>query len=136
MLGVNHLVEGSVARDGLDLRVIARVTSVQTGAQLWTDKFTGPANKPWDLQEEIARKVAKEFALKLGATGRAGTTINPEAHRLHLEARHFWSLRSFEGFDRAEACYRQALALGRQLFRRTDAIRQGERELVSTPPAL
>src|SRR4029077_179848 len=52
--------------------------------------------------------------LKLDDTARSVKTVNPEAHRLVLEGRHFWNLRTQEGFDRAEAAYAKALAIDPQ----------------------
>ena len=49
--------------------------------------------------------------MKLGAAPRVTKTVNPEAHRLVLEGRHFWTLRTEEGFARAEQAYSRALEI-------------------------
>ncbi len=49
--------------------------------------------------------------LKLVASSRAARTVDPVAHRLVLEGRHFWFLRSEADLGRAEAACAKALAL-------------------------
>jgi len=66
------------------------------------------------VQDEIAGLIAKNLQLKLGAAPRTTRTVNPEAHRLALEGRHFWALRTDEGFARAEQAYSRALEIDPQ----------------------
>jgi len=108
-LTVAHLVEGTVRRLGNDVRVVAHLRRTDTGDQLWTDRFDGAWDKPWELQDRIAARIAQE--LKLGDTPRAAKTVNPEAHRLVLEGWHFWHLRGEDGFARAETAFKQALEI-------------------------
>jgi tetratricopeptide (TPR) repeat protein len=63
------------------------------------------------LQEQIAGLIAQNLQLKLGGTERPAKAVNPEAHRLVLEGRYFWGLRTEDGFDRAEMSFRKALEL-------------------------
>jgi tetratricopeptide (TPR) repeat protein len=51
------------------------------------------------------------LSLKLGASARAAKPIDPEAYRLYLEGRHFWSLRDLDALDRAEVAFGQALRI-------------------------
>ena len=65
------------------------------------------------VQDEIAGLVAQHLQLKLGSVARR-TVVDPEAHRLVLEGRYFWNLRSEEGFARAETAFKQALVIDPQ----------------------
>ncbi len=113
-LTVAHLVDGTVRKLGNDVRVVAHLRRTDTGVELWTDRFDGMLDKPWELQDRIAARIAQELKLKLGDTGRASKTVNPEAHRLVLEARHFWNLMNEDGYARAEAALVKALAIDPQ----------------------
>ncbi|MDO8544577.1 MAG: TIR domain-containing protein [Opitutaceae bacterium] len=111
-LGVAHLVDGSVQRNGENIRVMARLSRADTGEQLWSDKFSGELKNIFALQDEIAGRIADNLKLKLGAAALGvKREMNPEAHRLYLEGRHFWSRRSEEGFARAERAFTQAVQL-------------------------
>jgi tetratricopeptide (TPR) repeat protein len=63
------------------------------------------------VQDEIAGLIAKSLKLKLGAAVRAAQTVNPEAHRLVLEGRHFWALRTSDGFEKAERAFTKAMEI-------------------------
>jgi TolB-like protein len=110
-LGVSHFVSGSVERMGNAVRIMAQLSRTDTGDMDWSERFMGDLSKPWELQERIAGSIAEKLKLKLGATMQARQTVNPEAYRLVLEGRHFWNLRTTDGFARAEADCIAALQL-------------------------
>ena len=66
-LGVRYVVNGSLQRLGDTLRVNARLTSTESGAQLWSDRFDEPiAERPTGqepivtrMQDELARSMAE-----------------------------------------------------------------------------
>ena len=110
-LNVAFLVNGSVRRAGPEIRVVARLSRADTDEQIWTEKFNGEAKNVFALQDEIAGKIAAALSLKLGASARAAKPIDPEAYRLYLEGRQFWSARSLDALDRAEVAFKGALQL-------------------------
>ena len=110
-LNVAYLVNGSVRRAGPVIRVVARLSRANTDEQIWTEKFEGEAKNVFALQDEIAGKIASALSLKFGTPARAAKPIDPEAYRLYLEGRHFWSLRNYDAFGRAETAFRQAVKL-------------------------
>ncbi len=113
-LKVGHIVNGTLSRSGNSVRVIAHLSRTDTGDQVWTDRFEAELDKPWALQDRIAGRIAQELRLKLDEHGRAEKTVNPEAYRLVLEARHFWNLRTMDDFARAEEAYAKAVAIDPQ----------------------
>ncbi len=110
-LGVAHVVEGSVRKMGNRVRITAQLIDAQDGFHLWSDNFDRELQDIFAVQDEIAGLIAKNLQLKLGAAARTTKTVNPEAHRLVLEGRHFWTLRTEEGFARAEQAYSRALEI-------------------------
>ncbi len=61
-LGVRHVVEGSVRRQGNRVRVSAELIEAQNEAHIWAGSFEGDLSDRFRVQEEIARKVRDELA--------------------------------------------------------------------------
>ena len=89
-LGVAHVLDGSVRKQGERLRISAQLIRVGDGFELWSDTFDGTDADVFTLQENIARQVTSELkvALDAGQSGRlvdAGTQ-NPDAYQRYLQA--------------------------------------------------
>jgi TolB-like protein len=110
-LGVTHIVGGTVSRSGTQIVIRARLVNAADGFQVWADRFTPEAKDIFAVQDEIAGQIAEKLQLKLGVDARRTRAVNPEAHRLVLEGRHFWNRRNEEGFARAEAAFLKAIEL-------------------------
>jgi adenylate cyclase len=57
-LGVAYLLEGSVQRDAVRIRVTVQLVETAHGAHLWAEKFDGAPDDIFDLQDRIAAQVA------------------------------------------------------------------------------
>ena len=110
-LGVGYIVNGTVQRSGSQVRILARLNRAADGNQIWSEGFTEEAKDIFSVQDRIAGLIAQNLQLKLGAAAKPKRAVNPEAHRLTLEGRHFWTLRTDEGFQRAESAYLKALEI-------------------------
>jgi TolB-like protein/class 3 adenylate cyclase/Tfp pilus assembly protein PilF len=64
-LGVRYLVEGSVRKAGNRLRITAQLIDAESGAHLWADRFDGPVEDVFDLQDRVTAKVVGLIAPKL-----------------------------------------------------------------------
>jgi TolB-like protein len=60
-LGVRHIVEGAVRRQGNRVRVTAELIEAASDAHLWSGTFEGNLADSFRVQEEIARKVSGEL---------------------------------------------------------------------------
>jgi len=133
-LGVSHLVEGSVRRDGDTIRVSIELNRVVDGSTVWTQKFDRPYKDLFALQDEIALAVAGALQVKLlhampGAvhTGRPSSG-NLEAYNAYLRGTSMMQgpdpQKAIEAFSQAtqiDPAYAQAWSwLG---FMRTDYAR-------------
>ncbi len=110
-LGVAYVVEGSVRKAGDRVRITAQLISAADGFHVWSDSYDRELKDVFALQDEIAGIIAGKLQLTLGASGRAATTVDPDAYGQVLEGRHWWTLRTRDGFDHAEAAYARALAI-------------------------
>jgi adenylate cyclase len=57
-LGVRYVLEGSVRKAGSVLRITGQLIDASTGSHLWAEKFDGPLQDVFELQDEIASSVA------------------------------------------------------------------------------
>jgi TolB-like protein len=113
-LGVAFVVEGSVRKSGSQVRITAQLINAADGFHVWSDTFTRELKDIFAVQDEIAGLVAQKLQLKLGESARPARPVNPEAHRLVLEGRHFWTLRTDAGFARANEAFARALTIDPQ----------------------
>jgi TolB-like protein len=56
-LGVRYLLQGSIRKDGLRVRISAQMVEAETGHQLWTERFDRSLDDVFALQDEIALNV-------------------------------------------------------------------------------
>ena len=61
-LGVGALLEGSVRRDGRQVRVSVHLVDPATGQSLWAENFDREIDAMGDVPEQIARSVARALA--------------------------------------------------------------------------
>jgi len=64
-LGVAHIVEGSVRRDGEQLRVTAQLVRASDGFHLWSDTYDRSTTSSFAVQSDIAEKVASSLDVVL-----------------------------------------------------------------------
>ena len=90
-LGVSHLLEGAVSRQGDELRININLTDGQTGFELWADGYNGNANNIFAFREKVARSVVqglnKELLLPAHEPHIGTMTGNREAYNLYLQGR-------------------------------------------------
>ena len=82
-LGVAHIVEGSVRRDGDRLRVTAQLIRAEDGFHIWSENYNRDSQDTFGVQTDIAEKIALALGVVLDEAQRAEmleTGIrNPEA---------------------------------------------------------
>src|SRR6516162_6597901 len=89
-LGVRYVLEGSVRKSGGRIRIAAQLIDAGTGAHLWADRFDGPLEDVFDLQDQVASSVAGVIEPALQAAETARSTDRPTtdltAYDLYLRA--------------------------------------------------
>jgi len=89
-LGVAYLLEGSVRREGDDLRVTAQLVRADDGTHLWSKTYARQVHDVFAMQEEIARDVARALSVKLDVAQynrEQGGTTRIEAYERFLRWR-------------------------------------------------
>ena len=111
-LGVAHILEGSVRKDGNKIRVTAQLIKATDGSHLWSETYNRDLKDVFQLQDEIAGAVVKQLELKLLAKpSGAKTSTNIEAYNLILQGHYFYDKLDKESVAKAIEFYYKALAI-------------------------
>lgn len=89
-LGVDHLLEGSVRKDGGQLRITTQLIRADDGTHLWSKTYARELRDVFAVQDEIARDVATALSVKLDVVTfnrERGGTMNVEAYERLLRWR-------------------------------------------------
>jgi TolB-like protein len=92
-LAVAHLLEGSVRKDGDQLRITAQLVRADDGSHLWSKTYARELRDVFKVQDDIARDVAQALSVKLDAVtlNRAqGGTTNIDAYDRYLRWRQLF----------------------------------------------
>ena len=88
-LGVDTVVEGSVLRQGNQVRITAQLIDARTDHHLWARSYVRNLNDVLTLQDEVARTIADQIRIAVTPEERARLarprTIDPEAQELYLQ---------------------------------------------------
>jgi TolB-like protein/DNA-binding SARP family transcriptional activator len=113
LLGVAHVLEGSVRRADDRLRVTVLLISTADGYRLWSRTFERDLRDVFAVQDEIAQAVVETLRLQLADRSESRLVVAPtddlEAYSLYLQGRHFWSTRTPQGLARGLELFQQAI---------------------------
>ena len=88
-LGVDTVVEGSVLREGKQVRITAQLIDARTDHHLWARSYVRDLNDVLTLQAEVARTIADQIRIAVTPEERARLarprTVDPEAQELYLQ---------------------------------------------------
>ena len=85
-LQAEYVLEGSVLRNGEQLRVAVQLVQVSSDRPVWTGRFDRQVSDVVALQDEISRGLVNNLRLKLGG-GRRRYETSFDAYDLYLRAR-------------------------------------------------
>ncbi|MEO6227611.1 MAG: tetratricopeptide repeat protein, partial [Thermomonas sp.] len=114
-LGVAHVLEGSVRKQGDKVRITAQLIRSKDGFHLWSETYDGDLKDVFALQERIAQSITGKLAVVLSGEQSqqlvdAGTS-NPEAYALYLKATATFDKRDGEHMLDAVKQLEQAIEL-------------------------
>jgi serine/threonine protein kinase len=114
-LGVRYVLEGSVRRAALSLRVTVQLIDADTDSHVWAEKYSGRAEDVFAIQEEISRKIVE--ALQVRLTDREARALaerpieNLAAYECYLRARHEINVTAADSLNRARRLVDDGLAI-------------------------
>src|SRR6185437_13587843 len=114
-LGVATLLEGTVRKQGDEVRVVASLIKASDGSQLWSQSYERQLKDVFVMQSDIATSVAN--ALKASVFGGAVMATdrppggNMAAYDAMLQGRYYAERRDRDDYIKAVAYYQKAIAL-------------------------
>ena len=118
-LGVDYVLDGTVrsARHPSgqkQVRITPELIKVADGTHVWGEPYEGVMTDVFQLQSDVAERVAEALRGRLGDNEqqavRRSPTENVEAYRLYVLGRAEWNRRTPESLERAAKYFQQAIA--------------------------
>lgn len=118
-LGVDYLLTGTVRWEKgrgrpSRVRVSPELVQAATGSTAWQEPFEAPLTDVFQVQADIAGRVARALDVALGAGQRRQMAERPttdlQAYDLYLRGRHAFHRRTAEGLTRARELFEQVIA--------------------------
>jgi len=115
-LNVNYLVEGSVGREGDDLKIWIQLIDSRADKHIWASDYTREMKQIFSLQSEIAKEIASELKALLSPEEidniEKKATENFEAYNYYLQGNYYnWKGNSSQDFKTAIELYEKAIEL-------------------------
>ncbi len=113
LLGVEHILEGSVRKAGTTVRITAQLVQVKDGFHLWSDTYDRELTDVFAIQDEIATEILKQLKARL--LDEEGPAIvsqrtDPEVYDLYLLAKQRLYDRTRKTIESAVELLDQAIA--------------------------
>jgi len=109
-LGVTHLLEGSVRKDGQQLRITAQLVRGTDGVQLWSQIYDRNFVDIFKVQDEISEKVSQALRVALrNGHGAGNREPDVRAYNLVLEGNYLKARRTLRDVEKAAQLYQQAI---------------------------
>lgn len=113
-LGVDAIVEGSVIREGSQVRVHAQLIRGASDEHIWAGEYQREYRGLLALQDEVARSIAERIEISLTPQERltlASThPVDPEAHEDYLKGRYYFNQRTQDALNKSIGFFQQAIA--------------------------
>jgi adenylate cyclase len=109
------ILEGSVRRDGNNIRITGQLIDATTDRHLWAESYDREMKSVFAIQSEIAQKIAEALQAKLSPVEKERLAkpmiANTEAYKLLLQGKYLANRAGRDDFAKAVEFYMQALTL-------------------------
>ncbi|MEM7222399.1 MAG: hypothetical protein AAF495_05435 [Pseudomonadota bacterium] len=95
-LNVDYLLEGTVLRDGDDLRIAVSLIRAADGLMIWSQTFREPIENVFVVQEKVAEAIGEKLSTPINIDAdvlKAERTDNPQAYELFVRGLALLELR-------------------------------------------
>ena len=114
-LGVSSLLEGSIQKEGNEVRIVAQLVDVNTGEYLWAGTYDKELTQIFAIQSDVSKQIAN--ALKAKLTPEEESRINQKptdnitAYQYYLKGREYYYRYSKDDNENAIRLFQEALRL-------------------------
>ena len=114
-LSVQYVLEDSLRESGDLMRLTAQLIQVKDQTHLWTQDYDYPAKDILNVEDEVAKAVAREIRVRLTSRQKAELAqshpVNPEAFDAFLQGYHFFQGSTDKDADMAAKYFERATQL-------------------------
>ena len=114
-LNVAAVLEGSVRKAGERVRITAQLVDVDSGFQLWSERFDRQMEDIFAVQDEIAASIVRTLEVTLSPRERQALTNRPtgdiEAYEFYLRGRQYIDETTRRGFEFALGMFDRAVEI-------------------------
>lgn len=114
-LKVTHILEGSVRKADVRVRITAQLIEAETGYHLWSETYDRELTDIFEIQDEISLAIVTALSETLGLSTAAvplvQATENPEAYNAFLMGQHLIRKRTKQDIEAAIPNYERAIEL-------------------------
>jgi len=114
-LGAAYVLTGTVRRAGARLRISAQLVDTRTDFPLWSERFDREMKDVFEVQDEMARKIAEALRVTLSPQELEALadkpTENPQAYDLYLRGKRYARRLTRQDVEFALQMFENAVAL-------------------------
>ncbi len=114
-LNVDGLLEGTVEREGDQVRINVQLIHGPTDKHLWAESYQRRLPDILSLESEVAQAIAKEVSASLTPEEHTRLVqtrpIDPQVHEAYLKGRYFLNMRTGDGLQKALGHFETAIRI-------------------------
>ncbi|MGB9432459.1 MAG: protein kinase [Candidatus Acidiferrum sp.] len=114
-LGAAYVLTGTVRRAGARLRISAQLIDTRTDFPLWSERFDREMKDVFEVQDEMARKIAEALRVRLSPQELEALadkpTENPQAYDLYLRGKRYARRQTRQDVEFALQMFENAVVL-------------------------
>jgi non-specific serine/threonine protein kinase len=115
LLRVAYIVQGSVRKAGPQIRITAQLIDVQSGFQVWADRYDRLLEDIFEVQTDVSQKITAALKLSLTESERKLLAQKPtadlRAYDFYLRGREFLLASGKQNIESAIRMFQHALAI-------------------------
>jgi len=112
-LGVDAVIEGSVQREGDQVRISIQLIDAANDRHLWAEQYEREYRNILALQSAVARAVAQQIKITLTPQEQArlggARTVDPGSHEAYLKGRYYSNKRAEKELKKSIECFQRAI---------------------------
>jgi non-specific serine/threonine protein kinase len=114
-IGASYVLTGTLRRAGARLRISAQLVDTQTDFPLWSERFDREMKDVFEVQDEMARKIAEALRVTLSPQELEALadkpTDNPQAYDLYLRGKRYARRQTRQDIEFALQMFENAVAM-------------------------
>jgi TolB-like protein len=114
-LSVQYVMENSLRESGDHMRITVQLLQVKDQSHLWSRDYDYPAKDILNVEDDVAKAVAREIQLRLTPQEKAELSrphsVNPEAFDAYLQGYYFFERNTDKDTDMAAKYFERATQL-------------------------